>query len=152
MIHHIRSLYATLLEVTRRLDGGAPLLARVCVGLVFTSAGAGKLRNLEQTVAFFESLGIPAPELQAPFVAATELGGGLLLIAGLATRLAALPLAATMVVAIATALWSELEGAVDLFGRSEFLLGLLLVWLVLSGPGRFSLDALVARRASERPS
>jgi putative oxidoreductase len=113
---------------------------------VFVSTGYAKLQHLEQVVEFFRSLGIPAPELQAPFVAATELGCGLLLVAGLATRFAAIPLIGAMVVAIRTALWDELEGVSDLLGREESLLIALLLWLAVAGAGVLSLDALLARR------
>jgi putative oxidoreductase len=115
------------------------------VGLVFVTTGWGKLQNLDRVIEFFRSLGIPAPEYQAPFVAATELSCGLLLVLGLATRFAAVPLVVTMGVAIRTALWEELEGVIDLFGREEYLFIVLLAWLAVAGAGAASLDAVVAR-------
>jgi putative oxidoreductase len=124
----------------------------VSVGLVFVTAGWGKLQNLERVIEFFRSLGIPAPELQAPFVAATELACGLLLVLGFATRFAAVPLVVTMVVAIRTALWEELEGVADLFGRAEHLFIVLLVWLAVVGAGAISLDAVLARLVRQRPA
>jgi putative oxidoreductase len=135
-----------VLAIAGRLAWLAPLAARIAVGLVFVTAGFGKLQHLDRVIEFFRSLGIPAPELQAPFVAATELCGGTLLLLGLATRFAAVPLAITMVVAIRTALWGELEGVIDLLGRQEFLFIALLGWLAIAGAGAVSLDALVARR------
>ena len=152
MIDRLRVLDGWMLAVTRRLAWLAPLAARVCVGLVFVTAGWGKLQNLDRVIEFFRSLGIPAPELQAPFVAATELSCGLLLMLGLATRFAAIPLAITMVVAIRTALWAELEGAIDLFGRQEFLFIALLGWLAIAGAGAVSLDALAARALRREPA
>lgn len=146
MLDRLRALHRTLLSVAERLGWLPPLAARVSVGLVFVTTGWGKLQNLDRVVDFFRSLGIPAPELQAPFVAATELSCGLLLVLGLATRFAAVPLVITMLVAIRTALWSELEGVIDLFGREEYLFGILLGWLAVAGAGAVSLDALVARR------
>jgi putative oxidoreductase len=145
MWKRLHALHERIVSIARNLAWLAPLVARVCVGLVFVSTGWGKLQHLDRVIEFFRSLGIPAPELQAPFVAATELTGGLLLILGLATRFAAVPLAITMVVAIRTALWSELEGAIDLFGRQEFLFIALLGWLAIAGAGAVSLDAIVAR-------
>jgi putative oxidoreductase len=135
-----------MLSTTQRLALLPPLFARVAVGVVFVSTGWGKLQHLDRTIAFFQSLGIPAAEYQAPFVAATELGCGLLLVLGVATRFVAMPLIGTMVVAIATALWPELEGAVDLFGREEFLFIVLLVWIAIAGAGAVSFDAIFARR------
>jgi putative oxidoreductase len=140
-----------VLSVSRRLAWLPPLLARVSVGLVFVTAGWGKLQNLDRVIGFFRSLGIPAPEYQAPFVAATELSCGLLLVVGLGTRLAAVPLVITMLVAIRAALWSELEGAIDLLGREEYLFVVCLAWLAVAGPGAASLDAILARFLRARP-
>ena len=145
MLDQLHLLQELILSVSRRVTWLPPLLARVSVGLVFVTAGWGKLQNLDRVIEFFRSLGIPAPELQAPFVAATELSCGVLLVLGLATRFAAVPLVVTMLVAIRTALWTELEGVIDLFGREEYLFIVLLAWLTVSGAGAVSLDAAVAR-------
>jgi len=122
-----------------------PTAARVVLGFVFVHSGWGKLHHLADVVQFFRDLGIPAPELQAPFVATTELVCGALVLAGLATRLAALPLAAVMSVALATALAPRIEGFADLFGLAEFLYLVLLATLVMEGAGPLSLDALARR-------
>ena len=145
VFQRLRALHAWIRSVSRRLVWLPPLLARASVGLVFVTAGWGKLQNLERVIEFFRSLGIPAPEYQAPFVAATELGCGLLLVVGLGTRFAAVPLIVTMLVAIRTALWAELEGAIDLLGREEALIIVLLAWLAIAGAGAGSLDAILAR-------
>ena len=81
-----------------RLAFVPPLLSRLVIGVVFTHSGWGKLHNLDQVTSFFASLVLPFPELQAPFVASVELGCGALVLAGLATRLASIPLIGTMVV------------------------------------------------------
>src|SRR5436853_317935 len=96
-----------------------PLLARVTLGFVFIESGWGKLHHLDKVVAFFTELGIPAPHIQAPFVATVELVCGSAVLLGLFTRLASVPLIATMVVAIGTAKWSQLKGLSDLFGAIE---------------------------------
>src|SRR4051812_31127830 len=69
-----------------------PLLTRVSLGTLFVGTGWGKLHSLDTVTEYFTSLGIPMPPLNALMAAATEFGCGLLLIAGLATRLAAVPL------------------------------------------------------------
>lgn len=129
-----------------------PLATRLAVGLVFVGAGWGKLHHLERVTAFFESLGLPHPGLQAPLVGTTELLCGSLLVLGLATRLAAVPLVVVMLVAIRTALWDQVEGVASLFGLAEALYVLLLLWVGIAGPGAVSLDALLARRAAAAPS
>jgi putative oxidoreductase len=134
------------LSVSRSLDGVAPLVARVTLGAVFASTGWGKLRHLDKVTAFFTELGLPAPHFQATMVGTVELVGGLLLVMGLATRLASLPLLGTMVVAILTAKRAELTGVTELFGFIEWTYLVMLGWLALSGPGRFSLDGVLGTK------
>jgi putative oxidoreductase len=129
--------------MVRKLSALPPLAARACLGAVFLASGWGKLHDLPRVVDYFASLGIPAPGIQAPFVSGVELVGGALLLAGLFTRLASLPLAATMVVALLTAKRPEIAGLSDLFGTSEFLYLLLLGLLAATGAGALSVDALV---------
>jgi len=128
-----------------RLAPASPLLARLVIGVVFTHSGWGKLHNLDQVASFFASLGVPFPELQAPFVAGAELVCGALVLFGLATRLAAIPLIGTMGVALATALAPKVSGVNALFGLSEFLYIVLLVQLAAGGAGPLSLDRFAAR-------
>jgi putative oxidoreductase len=138
---------STLLDLRRLLLGlcaqlafAPPLLSRLVIGGVFVHSGWGKLHNLDHVVQFFASLGIPHPELEAPFVACVELVCGALVLVGLVTRLAAVPLIATMVVALATALAPKIEGVSSLFGLAEFLYIVLLVQLTVGGAGALSLD------------
>jgi putative oxidoreductase len=138
-------MLSTLRRLAARLGFLPPLLARLAVGVVFASTGWGKLHDLEQVTNFFRQLGIPAPELQAPFVAGTELVCGTLVLLGLGTRLAAVPLIGTMIVAILTAILPDVSGVIDLLGRVEVLYIVLFVWLAVAGPGPVSLDGLVAR-------
>lgn len=117
-----------------------PLVARLTVGYVFTRSGWGKLHNLDRVTRFFESLGIPAPGANAALVGSIELVCGALLIIGLVTRLAALPLIPTMVVALLTAKRGDISSAGDLFATQEFLFIVLLGWLAIAGPGGVSAD------------
>jgi putative oxidoreductase len=149
-MHALLQLRRRLLAFCRRLAFLPPLLARFVIGVIFVGSGWGKLHHLDQVTQFFAGLGIPFPELQAPFVAFTELVCGALVLVGLATRLAALPLICTMIVALATALADEIDGLGSLFGLSEFLYIALLVGLVVGGAGALSLDRFVAR-ALDRP-
>jgi putative oxidoreductase len=130
-----------------------PLVARIAVGWTFVQTGWGKLHDLASVVDFFRELGIPYPELQAPFVASVELVCGSLFLAGLFSRIAALPLIGTMVVAIATAQWENVASAGDLFGLSEFLYIVIFAWIATAGPGPVALDSIVERlleRGTER--
>jgi len=134
----------------QRLAWLPPLLARVTVGAVFVQSGWGKLHNLDRVVAYFAELGIPAPQLQAPLAAATEFVCGLLVLLGLGTRAAALPLVVVMCVALSTALADRIGEPTDLFALAEFCYIVLLVGLAVFGAGPVSLDALVARRLARR--
>jgi putative oxidoreductase len=82
-------------------------------------------------------------------VSFVELIGGALLVIGLASRLAALPLLASMAVAILTAQREQVHGLPDLFGLVEWTYLALLLWVALAGPGKISLDHLLFSRKPE---
>ena len=83
----------------------APLLLAVRVFFFWQLflSGKGKLLNIDKTAEFFGSLNIPMPVLSVYLAGATECFGGLLLVIGLASRLVAIPVAFTMIVAYVTA-------------------------------------------------
>jgi len=99
---------------------------------------------------YFTELGIPNPALQARFASTAEFVCGGLLLLGLATRFAVVPLFVTMCVAIRTAQWENVDGIGSLVGLLEFSYIALLVWLGTDGPGPLSLDRLIARAAQLR--
>jgi len=122
-----------------------PTVARLTVGLVFFQSGWGKLHDLTKVTDYFMELGLPAPAFQATLASTTEFVCGSLLLMGLATRFAAVPLMITMTVALRTALWSQIDSLGSLFGLAEFLYIALLLWLSTSGAGPLSLDWLIER-------
>ncbi len=140
------------LELLSKMHWFPPLLARLTLGVLFVSTGWGKVHNLPRVTAFFTELGIPFPAFHAGLVAWTELVCGALLIVGLLSRVAAVPLLVTMAVALLTAKRGEIHSLPDLFGLAEFGFAVLLVVVAIGGPGALSLDALVARKVSERGS
>jgi putative oxidoreductase len=84
-----------------RLSGVVPLFVRVVVGVIMAAHGWQKLAGGPGNFAGgLEQLGVPAPGLMAWVVTFTELGGGILLVLGLLTRLAALALTVNLTVAI----------------------------------------------------
>lgn len=123
----------------------APLFARVTVGWVFLLSGWGKLNNLPKVIENFVGWGIPHSELLAPFVSAVEFGGGLLLLIGLFTRIAAAPLVVVMIVAIRSALWEEIDSLETLLGLEEFVYMAVFLWLAIAGPGPVSIDQALQR-------
>ena len=133
-------------EAQRRFSWLPATLARFTVGWVFAQSGWGKVHNLEGVIGYFSSLGIPAPELQAPLVAWIELLGGAMILAGLATRVAAFALVVVMIVALRTALMDQISEWSDVLGLAEFCYIVLLAGLIVHGAGPVSVDALLARR------
>jgi putative oxidoreductase len=150
VLPNILRVKAQALGLGKRFGYLAPLLARITVGVVFITSGWGKVHNLDKVTEFFTELGIPAPAFQAVFVSYVELVCGTALLFGLLTRLVAIPLMATMVVAIVTAKAEEIAGVADLLGTVEFAYAAMLFGLVLTGPGKLSLDSLLfGRRVDE---
>lgn len=128
-----------------RLRDPALLMVRVTQGWLFCATGFGKLGNLDGTAQFFASLGLPAPYVNALFVGLLEGIGGVLLLAGGASRLVAALLFGNMAVAYLTAhrdAFTSLH-AFTTAAPYPFLLAALLV--LAFGPGRWSLDALLRR-------
>jgi len=127
-------------SASRRIDL-ALLLVRVVVGVTFLMHGLDKLGDLSGAEQFFDSLGIPAPSLMAPFVALLEVVGGIALIVGLLAPLFGLALAGDMLVA---ALTQHIENgffAMDGGYELVLILGIASLGIVVAGTGRFSVDA-----------
>ncbi|HSJ04025.1 MAG TPA: DoxX family protein [Verrucomicrobium sp.] len=128
-----------------------PLLCaiRLYWGWQFFLTGKGKLGNLDGTAEFFASLNLPAPKVQAMIAGGTECVGGLLLLAGIFSRVITLPLIFTMVVAYLTA---HREVVTGIFGDSDtfvtappFLFLFACVLVFVFGPGRWSVDGFLNR-------
>ena len=138
------------------------LLLRVMAGGVFFWEGLLKFVYANQGVGRFTKLGIPFPHFTATFIGGLEIVGGLLLLAGLTTRLIAIPFVAEMIVAILSTkislylgtsplplppappqvgLWAVLHEI-----RSEYAQILTVIFLLVNGPGEWSLDAVLSKR------
>jgi putative oxidoreductase len=121
------------------------LALRLIYGGQFVLTGRGKLLHLDQTTQFFTGLHLPAPGFQAVLVGGTEFFGGILLVLGLGTRFATVPLTIVMIVAYLTAERPEAFKDLDAFTSAtpyQFLLACLI--LMAFGPGRAAIDALLA--------
>lgn len=91
--------YRWFLDVLRPIDGLGPLALRIFLAPVMIEAGWRKIVGFDSTVSWFSNMGLPFPEVMATLAAAAEFGGGIFLIVGFCTRLAAIPLMVTMLVA-----------------------------------------------------
>ena len=143
-------------------DGpGSLVILRTMAGGVFLWEGILKFVYVNQGVGRFTKLGMPLPHFTADFVAWLEIVGGLLLLSGLVTRLIAVPFIVEMIVAMLSTkislylgtsplplppsppqvgLWAVLHEI-----RSEYAQLLTVTFLLINGPGRWSLDALSSR-------
>ena len=130
----------------RQIDTALAVL-RVVLGVTFILHGGQKLFvfGFAGVSGAFGQMGIPAPGILGPFVAFVEFFGGIAILLGLLTRLAALGIAATMVVAILTV---HLKNGFFAPTGVEFPLSLLgsAIALIIAGAGDFSLDALIEKR------
>lgn len=138
------------------------LLLRIMAGGVFLWEGILKFVYTNQGVGRFTKLGIPFPHATADFVACLEIVGGLLLLSGLMTRLIAIPFIIEMIVAIFSTKVSLFLGTsplplppsppqVGIWAvlheiRSDYAQILTTAFLMINGPGRWSLDALLHKK------
>ena len=147
----IPSLYELLIWIGAKLQSPLLLLIRLCWGIQFCMTGSGKLQHIEKVTGFFSSLGIPFPMANAYLVGCTEMIGGFLLTIGLATRLTALPLITTLVVAYITSEKDALKALftftdIDPFlNATPFLFLFACLIILIFGPGIFSVDYLIQR-------
>src|SRR5690242_7638590 len=146
----VKFLVQWLIDWPRRVAGHltwlAPLFARITVGWVFLWSGWGKLQNLPQVTENFAGWGIPVPQVLAPFVSGVEFFGGLFLLLGLFSRISAGALGITMIVAIRSAKWGDVDSLETLLGFDEFEYLALFLWLAIAGPGKVALDPWLQKR------
>ncbi|MGE3954382.1 MAG: DoxX family protein [Parachlamydiales bacterium] len=128
-----------------------PLLARLVVAFGLWPKAVYKLGDPEGFGNFLHSLNVPAPHFFAWVTLLVELIGTWLLVVGLFTRIISIPLMVTVLVAIFTVHWHNGFSA----GNNGFEIPLyyfvFFFWFFISGPGRISLDALIARKYRQRP-
>ena len=107
MLQRASNLWQRLLTVIKPVDGIPPLLVRIYLAPVMLQAGYTKLVGFDNTVNWFDNMGVPLPFISAGLAALAEFIGGILLIFGLATRLIAIPLMFTMLVAALLVHWDN---------------------------------------------
>lgn len=134
---------STQTERTRAI--GLTLL-RITAGVIIAAHGWQKVVGFSEWQGQVQQMGLPLPEIAARLAVVGELGGGIALILGLLTPVAALLVAITMATAIAAVHASNGLFAAD--GGFEFplLLGMTALFFVLRGGGPYSVDALIGRR------
>ncbi len=129
----------------------ATILIRLMVGIVFLSEGIQKFLFPDLLgTGRFEKIGLPQSEFLGSFVGSFEVLCGLLIVIGLFTRLAAIPLIIIMLTAIATTkadvlitqgFWEMLHGS-----RTDWAMLLGSIFLIIKGGGKWSIDRLILRK------
>lgn len=152
-IDSFRRGYELLVRCANLLQSPLLLALRLYFFWQLFLTGQGKLTHLGKISEYFASLGLPFPTLNAFLVGSTETFGSLLLMVGLASRLAAIPVTVSMTVAYLAA---DFEAVTHIFSDPDkfvqaapfpFLLASLIV--LVFGPGRFSIDALIGWKAGK---
>lgn len=141
----IAKLCVAALRVLDRWTDVGPLVVRVVFGYFWFETGLAKVQNLDGFANRFVEWGIPFPHFNAALSAWTELIGGALIFLGLFTRLTAVPMIINMIVAIALVVIKNVGSIDDFVELDEVVYILIFFWLLMVGPGRYSLDHLLAR-------
>lgn len=147
--------YRLLVSWLNHLQSPFLLLIRVYFFWQLFQTGQGKLTNLGKVTEYFASLNIPFPALNAAVAGFFETFGSLLLIVGLASRITAIPIIVLLSVAYLAADFeavSKFFSEPDKFVKADpfpFLLTALII--LIFGPGKFSLDAVIARLIGQKP-
>lgn len=146
---YFTAFYRALISIALFLQPFFLLAIRLFWGWQYFKAGLGKFNNIAGTADFFGTLGIPVPFISANLAALTELVGGLFLMVGLASRLVALPLIVTMVIALLTAHWEVtaaiFDDPVTFVKQAAFSFMFASAIIFIFGPGIFSVDAVIKK-------
>jgi len=137
--------------VFKSVDDYRSILPRLIVGLVFLSEGIQKFLFPELVGAGrFEKIGFTNPEFLAALVASFEVFCGVLILIGFSVRMAAIPLLIIMITAITTTkipilqekgFWQMAHDS-----RTDFAMIMLIIFLLIYGAGRLSIDCLIKRK------
>lgn len=139
------NIYKNIINFLEKLKDLPPLLFRIVLAYGFYEPATMKLKNFSGIVEWFTSMGMPLPKLNAFLATGTETVGFVLLFLGLAIRIISIPLMVVMVVAIVTVhLGNGFEAGDNGFEIPIYYL-LMLFSLLITGPGKFSLDALITK-------
>jgi putative oxidoreductase len=130
----------------------AIILIRIAVGLIFSSQGLLKFLDPAMGVNRFTRIGFPHPAFTAHFVGTFEIICGLLVLFGVITRVSAIPLLIVISTAIVTTKIPELFRSNQGFrymisdARTDFAMFCCLLFLIIAGPGSWSVDGVWSRR------
>lgn len=140
---NLKKTYNSFVQSLQKLKDLPPLFMRIILAIGFYGPAMMKLKNFNNIVEWFGSIGIPFPTLNAYLATTTETLGFVLLFLGLGTRIIAIPLMITMVVAIVTVhLGHGFEAGNNGFEIPLYYF-IMLFTLLIYGSGKYSLDYLL---------
>ncbi|HSX25836.1 MAG TPA: DoxX family protein [Chlamydiales bacterium] len=156
-LHRMELFYGFFIKIGSNLQSLFLLYMRLTWGHQFLLAGTTKLGNIDPVIQFFTSLNFVHPDILAYLIGTTEAVCGTLLILGFASRIAAIPLIITMLIALFTAHASKLANFQFILNPHTlvqeqpypYLITAILVFIF--GPGRVSLDAWIKRWVQKQP-
>ena len=138
-------IFNKITSFLEKLKDLPPLLFRLVLAYGFYGPAMMKLKNFSGIVEWFTSMGMPLPKLNALMATGTETAGFVLIFLGLATRIISIPLMVVMIVAITTVhLGNGFEAGNNGFEIPVYYM-LMLFSLLITGPGKYSLDALITK-------
>ena len=144
------TIYRRVVAALSTLQSPLLLAVRLYWGFQFAQTGWGKLHHLDKITAFFASLNIPFPGLNAPIISTLEFAGGILLGVGLLSRPIAFLLACNMFVAYWTAdreaLTSIFSDPGKFYVADPYTFLFASVMVLIFGAGLFSVDTFIAKR------
>lgn len=150
-------VYRAIYTVGSNLQSLFLLFLRLTWGLSFFHIGMGKFEHIPETVAFFQSSGIPLPLFNAYLVAFVEAIGGLCLFFGFGARFASVPLTFLLFVAYGTVHahafkdFAFIKNPSLLVQEAPFPFLITTLTVFLFGPGRISIDAWIKRISAHWP-
>lgn len=128
-------------SITPQSNGLATLVARVFLSVLFILAGFSKLTAISGTAGYFAGLGLPVPTVTAVLVGLVEFVGGLAILVGFQTRIAAAIVALFTIGATLVAHMNFAEGMNALMAQKNLAIAGGLILLALQGAGSISIDA-----------
>ena len=148
-------LYDRFFSLVSLLQSPFLLCVRLYWGWQLIESGWGKLHNLEKVTEFFTSLSLPMPGQMAVFISCVEFFGGIFLAVGLLSRLTALVLTVNMIMAYVTAdrdaLFSIFSDPDKFYAAAPYTFLIASLIILIFGPGKIALDALLARLLGTTP-
>ncbi len=156
-IDAIARAYRVVYQIGSNLQSVFLFLLRITWGLSFFHIGMGKFEHIAETVAFFQTVGIPLPLFNAYLVAIVETFGGLCLFFGFGARFASIPLSILLFIAYGTAHvhvfkhFAFVKNPALLVQEAPFPFLITTLCVFLFGPGRLSVDAWIKRSSAHWP-